>query len=385
MKRILIISEAHLIHNFVLTTVKKIKEETGARFDCLITTTVDENARLTLTRDFENVFVNEYPKGLISKIPKIRLLQNIYGLRKLAGKLPEYDIVHIHFYYFYYAFFTPIIRKKTRLFFLTFFGSDYYRINNLRHHINKRSLHIFDRVFAINEMMLQDVAKRYDLITKQVETGILIFMMDSFVSFQTYLNNNTGCSAKKFWKFEKGVIVCAYSAGALMQHSLIIDGLKKVENKLKNFEMVFPMTYGWNAKKMRVMVKEKLRSSSFDSRVLEDFLPAEALQALRLAADIFIVIPSTDQLAASMLEHLAAGSVVITGKWLPYKSFMELGIYCIMIDTPEDLAGALKEVLDNLEDHKSKSKVNREIVLKLMQWGNIKKNWFKYYELEQNI
>ena len=210
-------------------------------------------------------------------------------------------------------------------------------------------------------------------------------MMDNYVSFADFLNNYTNCSAKKVWHFEKGVIVCGYSAGALMQHSKIIDGLKKVEDKLKNFKTVFPMTYGWNAKNTRAMVKAKLHPCQFDSQILEDFLPVNSLHALRLAADIFIVIPSTDQLAASLLEHLAAGSVVITGSWLPYKSLMELGIYCVTIDSPGDLPNALNDVLDNLDEHKKKSRVNREIILTMMEWCSIKNNWYKAYQLEEDL
>jgi len=384
-KKILIISEAHLIRTFVLTTIKRIKQETGTSFDCFITTTIDDRTRLLLCEDFENVFVNEYPKGIISKIPKFRLLQHIYGLRKVARKLPEYDIVHVHFYYFYYASFTPIIRKKAKLFLLTFFGSDYYRVNNFTHFINKRSLVAFDGVFAENETMLEDIAKRYSLNKRHIATGILMFMMDNYVSFADFLNNHTHCSAKKIWHFEKGVIVCGYSAGALMQHSKIIDGLKKVADKLKSFKTVFPMTYGWNAKNTRVMVREKLHSSQFDSQILEDFLPVNLLHALRLAADIFIVIPSTDQLAASLLEHLAAGSVVITGSWLPYRSLMELGVYCIMLDSANSLATVLAEVLDHLDEHKRRSAINKEIILKMMQWESIRKNWYKNYELNGTL
>jgi glycosyltransferase involved in cell wall biosynthesis len=384
-KKILIISEAHLIRTFVLTTIKRIKEETGTSFDCFITTTIDDSTRHCLSEDFENVFVNEYPKGFLSKIPKFRLLQNIYGLRKLARKLPEYDIVHIHYYYYYYAFLTPIIRKKTKHLLLTFFGSDYYRVNNFMHFINKRSLLALDGIFAENETMLADIAKRYSLKRRRITTGVLMFMMDNYVSFDDFLNNHTNCSAKKIWHFEKGVIVCGYSAGALMQHSKIIDGLKKVEDKLKNFKTVFPMTYGWNAKNTRAMVKEKLDSCQFDSRILEDFLPVNSLHALRLAADIFIVIPSTDQLAASLLEHLAAGSVVITGSWLPYRSLMELGVYCIMIDSANSLATVLAEVLDHLDEHKRRSAINKEIILKMMQWESIRKNWYKYYELNGKL
>jgi glycosyltransferase involved in cell wall biosynthesis len=380
-KKILIISEAHLIRNFVLTTIKRIKQETGTSFDCFITTTIDDRTRLLLCEDFENVFVNEYPKGFISKIPKFRLLQLIYGLRKVARNLPEYDVVHVHFYYFYYAFFTSIIRKKTKLFLLTFFGSDYYRISNFRHFINKRSIHRFDRAITINQIMLNEVKKKYELEKKGVNTGTQTFMMDSFVSFGQFLARNNNCTAKNIWHFEKKVIVCGYSGGSIMQHSKIIEGLKKVEHKLHNYEMIFPMTYGWNASPTRALVRGILQDMPFDSRVLEEFLPVEELHALRLAADIFIVIPSTDQLAASLLEHLAAGSVVITGSWLPYRSLIELGVYCLMIDSPDSLGTVLAGVLDDLDEYKRRSANNRKIILKMMQWESIRKNWYKYYEL----
>jgi glycosyltransferase involved in cell wall biosynthesis len=133
------------------------------------------------------------------------------------------------------------------------------------------------------------------------------------------------------------------------------------------------------------MVREKLHSSQFDSQILEDFLPVNLLHALRLAADIFIVIPSTDQLAASLLEHLAAGSVVITGSWLPYRSLMELGVYCIMLDSANSLATVLAEVLDHLDEHKRRSAINKEIILKMIQWESIRKNWYKNYELNGTL
>jgi len=45
-KKILIISEAHLIKRFVEATVSKIKEEPGARFDCFVTTDRRKNKAL---------------------------------------------------------------------------------------------------------------------------------------------------------------------------------------------------------------------------------------------------------------------------------------------------------------------------------------------------
>ena len=102
-KRILVISEAHLIKTFVQSTIIKLKDEQNLKFDCFITTTVGEDVKKSLQLVFENVYVNEFPKGAIKQIPKVRVLQAIYGMRQIAKNLPAYDIIHIHFYYYYYA------------------------------------------------------------------------------------------------------------------------------------------------------------------------------------------------------------------------------------------------------------------------------------------
>jgi hypothetical protein len=383
-KKILIVSEAHLIKRFVEATVNKIKEETGTQFDCFITTPVDEKTRQSLAAVFENVFINEYPRGVIKKVPKLRIIQAIYGLRRVAGRIPNYDIVHIHFHHFYFSFFMPIIRKKAKKVFLTFYGGDFHELNNVRHWFNQKSVNLLDGVFAENEVMLEDIANRYKIDRRKTNVGVLIFLMDNFISFEPFLRNNSSDSAKEIWNIKKGVIVCAYSAGIVMRHDVIIDAANLIKSKLPDYKMIFPMTYGNRREQTIPMVKEKLKTSLFDSLVLEEFLTKEKLQALRLAADIFINIPSRDQMASSMLEHLAAGSVVITGRWLPYDRLSEMGIYFISIETPDNLPVVLSDVLDNLEYHKNKSKVNRDIILDMMSWDSIKKNWYKYYELDKN-
>ena len=382
-KRILIISEAHLIRTFVQPTVKKIREETGAQFDCFIIAKINEEAKQSLLEVFENVFVNEYPTGLIKGIPKLRFFQFIFGLRKLARKIPDYDIAHIHFHHYYSAYFTSIIRRKTKRFFLTFFGSDFNQISNFKHNCNQKTINLVDGVYATNQVLLDKILLKYKVSKSEKKTGILMPMMESFDSFEEFIINHDSFDSKQLLGTQKKVIVCGYSAAPIVRHEMIIDALNKIENKLHDYRVIFPMTYGDVGAEMRSIVKEKLKGSSLDSLVLENFLTGDKLQALRLAADIFVHIQERDQMSASMLEHLAAGSVVITGKWLPYESLVEKGIYFIRMESPEELSEILSGVIENLEDHKNKSKVNRKIILEMMSWDSIKKNWYKYYELEQ--
>jgi glycosyltransferase involved in cell wall biosynthesis len=382
-KRILIISEANLIKTFIQPMIKKLKEETGVHFDCCITTSIDGETRNSLLEDFENVFANKYPKGFIKTLPKVRFFQFIFGLRRLARSIPDYDIVHIHYHHYYFAFITPIIRRKAKKFFLTFFGSDFNQISNLQHKFNQKTVNLVDGIFVASEIFMDKILTRYHVSKSKKRTGILIPLMNSFISFERFLLNHDIYKAKQLIGVQKKVITCGYNAAPIVRHEMIIDALNKIDNKLHDYQIIFPMTYGNRAAEMRSIVKEKLKRSPLDSLVLENFMTIEKVQALRLATDIFIHIQERDQTSSSMFEHLAAGSVVITGKWLPYQDLIDKGAYFISMESPEDLAQVLSQVLDNLEDHKSKSKVNRKIILEIMSWDSIKGNWYKCYDLEQ--
>lgn len=382
-KQILIISEAHLIKTFVLPTIKKLKAETNGVFDCFIVSPISQTDRDILEKVFDHVYANRHPHGFIAKIPRLRAYFGRYGRSLLAKSLPNYDVVHINFHHYYFSYFTPFIRKKTKKFYITFYGSDFNQVENFRHKHNLKSVKLSDAVFTTNKTLLNKVVEKYGLLKRGISSDILIMLMDTFDGFEKYLKNNTKDKAKLEWGADKLLIACGYSAAPITQHSKIIEALAANVEKVADAKVIFPMTYGHLADRSRAEVKTLLAEQNIEAEVLEDYLPLEKINQLRLATDIFIHIQTRDQMAASMLEHLAAGSVVITGKWLPYQSLIDKGVFMIMLDSPDDLSEALSNVLDNLDIYLAKSKVNREIILNMMSWETIKANWYKYYELEE--
>jgi glycosyltransferase involved in cell wall biosynthesis len=381
-KKILIISEVHLIKTFVLPTVKKLEAESNATFDCFIVTQINNSDRALLEKHFVNVLTNKQPKGFIKKIPRIRVFFSILGLRQLANSLSDYDIAHIHFHHHYYSYFTRIIRTKAKKLFITFFGSDFNQVENFRHKHNQKSINVSDAIFTTNQTLLNKIVDKYKVVAKGIKYDTLVPLMDTFEVFESYLRNTTQLDAKALWQAEDLLVVCGYSASAISRHKLIIDALSTNLGKLSNVKLVFPMTYGQQAIQTRIEVRNYLNEKKIDAEIIEKYLELDKLQGLRLAADIFVHIQSRDQMSASMLEHLVAGSVVITGKWLPYESLIENGVYMVLLEKPEDLADTFFAVIDHLEDHKKKSEQNRRIILEMISWNNIKENWYKYYELE---
>lgn len=382
-KRILIISEIHLIKTFLLPTILKLKESADVVFDCFIVATINDKVRKELEANFENVFANQYPKGLLGKIPKLRFFQSIYGLRKLAASLPHYEVAHINFHHFYYSLFTPIIRKKVNKLYISFFGSDFNELEWYRHLGNKKTIRITDNVFSTNSTLLKEIKNKYNLSEKKIGTSVLMPMIDAFIDFEELLLNKKKEDAKKELGIDNKLMVCGYNAAPIVRHKEIIIALLNIKENLKDFQLIFPMTYGLNASVTRINVKNLLLNSGFNYQIFEEYLPIEKILNIRLAADIFIHIQSRDQMCSSMLEHLAAGSLVITGEWLPYNSLKEKGVYFIEISKVGDLEKAAKDAIQNLDYHLEMCKVNREIIFSLMKWENNKAKWLTAYNITE--
>jgi glycosyltransferase involved in cell wall biosynthesis len=208
--------------------------------------------------------------------------------------------------------------------------------------------------------------------------------MRSFELFEDYIINSSVENAKSVFGINsKRLIVCGYNAAPIVQHEKIIKVLVNLKDFLTDYAIIFPMTYGNRANITRPLVKTLLKATSLNYIVIEDYLPIKKLLALRLACDIFIHIQTKDQMASSMLEHLAAGSVVITGKWLPYESLEKLGVYFIQINKVDDLKDTLLEVITHLDIHLEHCKKNRAIILNFISWEKNKWSWYEAYNLTE--
>lgn len=379
-KRVLIVSEYHLIQTFIALTLRRLKLEEGIHFDCFVITELTSDQRNCLKKTFENVFCLNLRKSVIRRIPKVRFFSTLLGLKSVAANLPVYDCIHINFHHYYLALISGQLRKKCNKLFVTFYGSDFNNVEWYLHLFNARTIKISDCVFVVsNPSFLSLISKKYKLEERKIATDVLMPLMPSFETFATYLNENSTEQAKETLRIIKPVIVCGYSAAPIVRHEKIIDALHALKGKLGPYKILFPMAYGVNAEESRAMVNILLADSGLDYEILADYLPTESIQPLRLSADIFIHIQSRDQMSASMLEHLAAGSVVITGKWLPYDELEKRGVFFLRIDREDLLADALRTVLENLDDYKEKARVNRKIILDMMDWKNIKEKWERYY------
>ena len=126
-------------------------------------------------------------------------------------------------------------------------------------------------------------------------------------------------------------------------------------------------------------VKKAARQYPAPVRVLENYLSDLEVAQLRSSCDITIHIPVSDQFSASMCEALYAGSVVITGAWLPYSRLRLNGVPYHEIGGPSDVGEKVRSILPVLEAEKQRAMNAAPIIWHLMSWEEVRKTWKDVY------
>jgi hypothetical protein len=80
-----------------------------------------------------------------------------------------------------------------------------------------------------------------------------------------------------------------------------------------------------------------------------------------------------------MCEALYAGSVVITGAWLPYSRLRLNGVPYHEIAGPSDVGEKIRSILPVLEAEKRRAMNAAPIIRRLMSWEEVRKTWKDVY------
>jgi len=97
-----------------------------------------------------------------------------------------------------------------------------------------------------------------------------------------------------------------------------------------------------------------------------------------------IQLQKSDQLSGTMQESLFAGSIVITGSWLPYQVLQDEGVYFKSISEFSELPGKLFEIIQNLNKENQKCSRNRSIIHRFSSWEYTINDWLLAYQSERS-
>ena len=292
----------------------------------------------------------------------------------------KYDHIHIHYLLIDFAFLSPLFSLLGYRPVITVFGSDLLRISPSR----KKALtgiirHARLLTFA-NQEIRDRVCSYYRIDpskTRICRFGLppLDHIRDLDVQPPDALRYQLGLPEGK-------TVICVGSNfNSNQQHVKIMKSLAENEplaGMTERLHFVFPLTYGTETGYKQTLLK-LLDNFPFSRTVLTEFLSDADNAALRRTCDIMVQLQEYDQLSGAMQEHLYAGNVVITGKWLPYLTFKERGVYFIEIDDVGQVGQAVHHAVVNLAAEKEKCRNNPRAIYDLSSWEANIHSWISLY------
>ena len=181
------------------------------------------------------------------------------------------------------------------------------------------------------------------------------------------------------------LITVGHNATPECQHMGILSSLAKLPNALKRDLFLWvPMTYGGSGDRYTQAVASSLASHGLAGHTEQAFVDGARLLDWRAASDIFVYAATSDAFSASVSQALAAGSVGIIGSWLPYKLRTRAGFRYAEIDSVQDSADVLHEVLDNWSDWKARAASNRELSAAFFSSEKLGEQWVRVYRSAVN-
>lgn len=297
----------------------------------------------------------------------------ISGIKEVKSKLGEIDILHFHLMHLSYLLGLRHLATSSTKIITHVWGSDFYKMVWWKTPFIKKIYKRANRIIFTNAETKIDFNRKFPMFSSK--TGVLRFGLTKLDLIDSIKKNETikFCKEKIGLPLNRAIVCIGYNASKNQNHIEIIRAIKHASQSVKSkCIFVFPLTYGAN-KEYLEKIKSEIAESEIDSILFLDFLSDEDVCRLRICSDIFIQVQSTDQFSGAMQEALYSGSKVITGAWLPYKTFINSGIEFHQVNKFADLSRFItsSEMITTQ---------NSRIIADLSKWSNLKKKWISMYQ-----
>ena len=260
----------------------------------------------------------------------------------------------------------------------SFWGSEIWGELSTYHRVlQKRLLMGSERITAITETMRSRIREKYPSLKKDIAlVRYIVLSKDDY-----RISSQDVDDFKREFCIPEGtrVVSVSYASAPRHRHDMIMTSIGMVPREDiegRNIWFIVPMTYGegpWREKVKGLIGKNPYRDRI---SVIERDLSDKEVMIMRSITDIFINIPTQDTLSASMFEAISYGSVVITGKWLPYDELFASDVYTINIGSPDELGTCLNKTIHDIDEYKTKVRSNERYLRKIVDPAR----WFAVFE-----
>lgn len=299
--------------------------------------------------------------------------------RLLASTADDYDAVHVFYMSGIWGALAGKLARKGRKLVVTLFGSDVYRTTPLMEPFQRRLLQQASTVTASNADTLTSARRAFDLTGR--ETRVVRFGLRplDLLAGMRNIERSTHKGSLGI-PADRTLVVAGTNASRRQHHMDIIAAVRALpEEQRDRVFLVVPMTMGGDAAYIGE-VKAACVASGLEHRVITGLMSDEELARLRCATDIMVQIQPTDQLSGAMQEHLFAGSLVITGAWLPYDVFREAGVRFWTVRDHTELGSAITRCLKELDGRRAECLGNADPIMRLSGWANNAPVWSALYD-----
>ncbi|MDK2801675.1 MAG: hypothetical protein PWQ70_3294 [Clostridiales bacterium] len=328
----------------------------------------------------DNYFSVEPSSSFLSKIPKVRVLDKLYSLKKLSKKLHfHYDICHLHFSSPSSLIYLQPLKRNFSHLVCSIWGSDFYKVNRRQRIFQKRLFQIADAITFGNPKTLDDFKKKFKTIPPE-KLKLAYFGSPIIDTIKSIKDSEIELFRKKLEiPTESTIVTCGYSGSPAQQHIKLIESLNAIKEKLpNNIVFLFPLTYG-GTKEYKKDVVKFLEKTGLEYRVYTGFMIDKEIATIRKISNIMIHVQTTDSFSSSMREHLYAANIVITGDWLPYDTLDERGVFMLKVSSVDEVGDKLLYAINNFDELKNKCRNNPRIIWELSSWEKNIHKWLEIY------
>lgn len=345
--------------------------------------TYDEG-RNDLFKDFykENdiKLINTHQKtNIISRIPKIGVLYNLFKATRTAAKEKNFDVIHVHSVsnYILTWFIVNVLSMYTKKIAITFYGSDLM----LR---EDKELKRFDKLFEkvdcfsmatdnLIERFRKAFGNKYDSKIMKVPFGLASLISIDEAKPKDECKHILGVDKNKV------LISIGHNTCVEQQHLQVLDAMSSLsQNIIKEITILLQLTYGNGSLEHVNAIEEKAKSLGCDVVILKEYMNRNEVATMAKAVDIYINSQISDAISGAMLEYMYAETVVLNPKWIDYNELKKNGCQYYEYENFDELPNILRDLINDKGTLDISN--NHEIIHSLSHWESHKGKWRKFLE-----
>jgi hypothetical protein len=248
-------------------------------------------------------------------------------------------------------------------------------------HFIKHFLRNMDSVTYTSQELFDKIS---NLGVVEAKMNYAIYGSSIYYKIEELTKTKTRAECKKYWNInaDKITISIGYSGKEVHQHIPIIKTLfnySEFIERIDDYIFILPFTHGGTREYYAHIIKQ-LENVNAKYLLLSEKMTDLEVAILRYATDIMLQLSITDGRSASIIESLLSGSILISGKWLPYQVFHEKNLYFHELDSIDSsLPKMILNINENIQNELINCKENKS-KWGFETWEKVIPNWIDIYE-----